>query len=50
MKQKIIPHIWFNNRAIEAVSFYVDTIPNSKLESILILSNTPSGETDVLEF
>jgi predicted 3-demethylubiquinone-9 3-methyltransferase (glyoxalase superfamily) len=29
--QKIIPHLWFNNQAEEAVNFYIDIFKNSKI-------------------
>jgi predicted 3-demethylubiquinone-9 3-methyltransferase (glyoxalase superfamily) len=32
--QKIIPHLWFDNQAEEAVNFYVSLFKNSKVLSI----------------
>lgn len=48
--QKIIPHLWFDKEAIEAVEFYTSIFPGSKVINKTILHDTPSGSTDVLTF
>lgn len=48
--QKIIPHLWFDKEAKEAANFYVSIFPNSKINSIKTLHNTPSGDADVVSF
>ena len=34
INQKIIPHLWFNNNAEEAVNHYVSLFANSKITNI----------------
>jgi len=34
ISQKIIPHLWFNNNAEEAVNYYVSLFANSKITNI----------------
>jgi len=48
--QKITPHLWFDQEAIEAANFYVSTFPNSKVKSTTSLRNTPSGSVDIVTF
>ena len=48
--QKIIPHLWFDKEALEAVDLYVSTFPNSMLKYTTKLQNTPSGSVDILTF
>jgi predicted 3-demethylubiquinone-9 3-methyltransferase (glyoxalase superfamily) len=48
--QKIIPHLWYDKEAKEAVDFYVSLFPNSKITHSSTLHNTPSGDADVLTF
>jgi predicted 3-demethylubiquinone-9 3-methyltransferase (glyoxalase superfamily) len=43
--QKIIPNLWFNRNAQEAVNFYLDVFPNSK-----IISTTYYPETGLADF
>ncbi len=43
----ITPFLWFKDRAEEAVNFYVDIFPNSKVHSI---KGTPDGGTVTAEF
>lgn len=42
--QKITPHLWFDTQAKEAAEFYEASFPNSKIHSINVLHNTPSGD------
>ncbi len=49
--QKIMPNLWFNKEAKEAAQFYIDTFgKNSRIISEVTLSNTPSGDTDIITF
>lgn len=48
--QKITPHLWFDKEAKEAAEFYTSLFPNSKINSVTTLRDTPSGDTDVVSF
>ena len=48
--QKITPHLWFDQEAIEAADFYVSVFPNSQVKSKTSLRNTPSGSVDIVTF
>jgi predicted 3-demethylubiquinone-9 3-methyltransferase (glyoxalase superfamily) len=50
MSQKIVPHLWFDREAIEAVEFYTSIFPDSLILSRYKLHNTPSGDCDLLRF
>lgn len=50
IKQKIVPHLWFDKEAKEAANFYCSLLPDSKITSIATLHNTPSGDCDVVSF
>lgn len=53
MSQKIVPHLWFDKEAKEAAEFYVSVFPNSKINSLKTLHNTPTppaGDTDIVSF
>ena len=47
IKQKIVPHLWFNTEAREASDFYCSVFPDSRVTNINTLRNTPSGDTDI---
>lgn len=47
MKQ-ITTHLWFDTQAKEAATFYTGVFPNSRIESIVTLPGTPSGDTDIV--
>jgi predicted 3-demethylubiquinone-9 3-methyltransferase (glyoxalase superfamily) len=51
---KIIPHLWYTDKAEEAAAFYASVLPNSKVESVTALAaDTPSGpvgSVKVVEF
>jgi len=51
---KIIPHLWYSEKAEEAAAFYASVLPNSKVDSVTALpSDTPSGpagSVKVVEF
>jgi predicted 3-demethylubiquinone-9 3-methyltransferase (glyoxalase superfamily) len=46
----ITPHLWFDKQAREAAEFYVSVLPNSKVTNVTSLSDTPSGNCDVVSF
>ena len=46
----ITPHLWFDTQAREAADFYCPVFPDSKVESIVKLRDTPSGDCDVVSF
>lgn len=47
---KIVPHLWFESEAFEAVDFYVSVFKNSKLKVSNVIEGTPSGKVDILSF
>ncbi len=49
-KQKIIPHLWFDHEAKEAVQFYTTIFPDSEIISSSVLHDTPSGDTESITF
>ena len=48
--QKIVPHLWFDKEAKEAAEFYTSFFPDSKINGINVLHDTPSGDCDVVSF
>lgn len=48
--QKVVPHLWFGSEARDAAEFYTGLFPNSRLLSTYTLSDTPSGEVQVVSF
>lgn len=48
--QKIIPHLWYDKEAKEAVAFYTSIFPDSKVLHSIVLHDTPSGDCDVIGF
>jgi len=51
---KIVPHLWFADKAIEAANFYTSLFPDSHVEDVIGLpADTPSGpagSVQVVEF
>ena len=50
IKQKIVPHLWFDKEATEAAEFYCSVFPGSRITRITTLHDTPSGNCDVVSF
>jgi predicted 3-demethylubiquinone-9 3-methyltransferase (glyoxalase superfamily) len=50
IKQKIVPHLWYDKEAKEAAEFYVSIFPDSKVTNVTTLHDTPSGDTDIVSF
>jgi predicted 3-demethylubiquinone-9 3-methyltransferase (glyoxalase superfamily) len=49
--QKIIPHLWFDTEAKAAAAFYVAAFGGgSRVTHSTVLSNTPSGDCDIVSF
>lgn len=46
----ITPHLWFDTQAREAAGFYCSVFPDSRIESIVEIRDTPSGNCDVVSF
>lgn len=49
-EQKIIPHLWFNQEAVEAAQFYTSIFPDSKITNITTVQGTPSGDSDIVTY
>lgn len=47
---KIIPHLWFDTQAQEAAAWYVSLFPQSQIDHVIHIENTPSGDCDVVSF
>lgn len=47
---KIVPHLWFDKEAKEATAFYATLFPNSKIENVSTIKDTPSGDCDIVTF
>jgi len=52
--QKIVPHLWFPEKAAEAARFYASLFPDSRVDSVTTIpADTPSGpagSVEVVEF
>ena len=46
----ITPHLWFDTQAREAAQFYSALFPDSGVDSLVTLRDTPSGDCDVVQF
>ena len=47
---KIIPHLWFAEKAEEAAAFYVSLLPDSRIESISEMpADSPSGPVGAVQ-
>jgi len=40
MKQKITPHLWFNDNAADAIALYTSIFPDSRIVTHNVLHNT----------
>ena len=50
LTRPITPHLWFDAQAVEAAEFYISVFPDSAIETVTKLRNTPSGDCDVVTF
>jgi predicted 3-demethylubiquinone-9 3-methyltransferase (glyoxalase superfamily) len=48
--QKIVPHLWYDKEAEEAAEFYASVFPESKVTNVSKITDTPSGDCDVVSF
>lgn len=48
--QKVIPHLWYDKEAVEAAQWYVELFENSRILRTGIIRDTPSGDTQTVEF
>ena len=48
--QKIVPHLWYDKESKEAARFYCSVFPDSKVEHVTTIHDTPSGDCDVVSF
>lgn len=48
--QRIVPHLWFDNKAQEAVDYYMQTFPEAEIISDVTFTDTPSGDAIQLTF
>ncbi|MGV3079396.1 VOC family protein [Streptococcus sp. 32226D021BW] len=47
--QTIIPHLWYDTEAKEAVAFYVELF-GGNVDWTYIITDTPSGDSDLIQF
>lgn len=50
IKQKIVPHLWFDKEAKEAANFYCTVFPGSNVTNVSVIKDTPSGDCDLVSF
>lgn len=48
--RKIVPHLWFDKEAKEAAAFYASVFPESGVDHITTIHDTPSGDADLVSF
>ena len=47
---RITPHLWYDKEAVEAAEFYVSTFRDSKVTDVTTITDTPSGDCDIVSF
>lgn len=50
LTQTIVPHLWYNKEALEAATFYASIFPESNINNITTIHDTPSGNADIISF
>src|SRR5690554_2962803 len=50
MMQKVVPNLWFEQDAQQAVDFYTRIFPDSEILSSTVLHDTPAGDTQIITF
>jgi predicted 3-demethylubiquinone-9 3-methyltransferase (glyoxalase superfamily) len=50
LTQKIVTHLWFDTQAKEAARFYCSVFPDSRVDYVTTIPDTPSGDCDVVSF
>ena len=48
--QKLIPHLWYNDNAREAATWYVSLFENSGIDQTTVIYDTPSGDAELVDF
>ncbi len=48
VRQKIVPHLWFDKEAKEAAALYTSIFKNSRIKNTRTIHNTPSGDAELL--
>ncbi|OIK10662.1 VOC family protein [Bacillus sp. MUM 13] len=48
--QKIVPHLWYEKEAKEAAEFYASIFPDSKINNVTTIKDTPSGDSEMVSF
>ncbi len=48
--QNIIPYLWFDKEAVDAAKLYVGLFENSSIINISVIPDTPSGDTEIIDF
>ncbi|KKK34908.1 3-demethylubiquinone-9 3-methyltransferase [Salinicoccus sediminis] len=48
--QRIVPHLWFDDEAEEAMAFYTEVFPESKHIHTCVFPDTPSGDAEQITF
>lgn len=46
----IIPHLWFDTEAVEAARFYAEVFPDSAVDHVGQIRDTPAGDCDFVQF
>jgi predicted 3-demethylubiquinone-9 3-methyltransferase (glyoxalase superfamily) len=46
----ITPHLWFDTQARDAATFYAEVFPESRIDRVVTIRDTPSGDCDVVSF
>lgn len=47
---RIVPHLWYDTQAKEAAQFYCSVFPDSRIDQVTTIHDTPSGDCDVVSF
>ena len=47
---KIVPHLWFDKEAKEAAELYTSLFDDSRIETVSVIRDTPSGDCDIVSF
>ena len=50
VRQKIVPHLWFDKEAVEAAEFYISVFKESEITHKSKICDTPSGDCDIVGF
>lgn len=48
--RNITPHLWYDSEAVEAAELYASALPDSKVNNVSTIHDTPSGDTDIVSF